>query len=402
MQAFRKILVIDDDADMCDLIAATASDLGLRCQTAKSSEAFFEALAPDTDLILLDLIMPHIDGIEILRRLGESRHQAGIVVMSGVGTRVLQTAETLASALGLSIVGQLTKPFSIAQLEEIFTRSPVTAVSIVAGEVAPSPFGAAEILSAVEQEEFVLHYQPQVEIATGRCLGVEALVRWQHPTRGLIPPNDFIQFAEQFDLIDRLTWLILKRGMSEMGGMMDPGGDNLTVSFNLSVRSLRDLTFPDNFISITREYDVLPEKVILEITESGLIRELTRTLDVMARLRMKGVRLSIDDFGTGFSMMQQLRHIPANELKIDKSLVQSLQSDDSKVMVEKIIELTNELDMVSVAEGVETSQQLGFLRDKNCDIAQGYLFSKPIPLHELLVWLEAHQTRRGSASLGPF
>jgi EAL domain-containing protein (putative c-di-GMP-specific phosphodiesterase class I) len=393
MTVSRKLLVIDDDIDICDLIDSTASGLGLRCTTTTDSGAFFQALKPDIDLIVLDLIMPNTDGIEILRRLGDCKCQAGIIVISGVGTRVLQTAETLASALGLSIVGQLTKPFSIAQLEEMLTRTPKSSSAQESGRASPSAIRAAEILRGIEQQEFILYYQPQIEIATRKCLGVEALARWQHPTRGLIQPNDFIQFAEQFNLIDKLTCTLIERGLTEIGEVKERLGETLTISFNLSVFSLRDLSFPDKLLSIANERGISPERIILEITESGLIRELTRTLDVMTRLRMKGVRLSIDDFGTGYSMMQQLQLIPANELKIDKSLLQNLQIDDNKAMIEKIIELTAELDMVSVAEGVETSQQLDFLREKNCDIAQGYLFSKPVPRLELLAWLDEYQRR---------
>ena len=244
----------------------------------------------------------------------------------------------------------------------------------------PIVFEVAELWRALDQGEFVLHYQPQIEIAIGRCLGMEALVRWQHPRLGLIYPDDFIEFAEDLNLIDRLTWLVIERGFAEMGHTVDSTGRQLMLSLNLSVFSLRELTFPDTFLSIAKANDVNPEHIILEITESGLIRELSRTLDVLTRLRMKGVRLSIDDFGIGYSMMQQLRHIPANEIKIDKSLIQNMRTANDRVMIEKVIELGRD--------------QLEFLRGKKCDIAQGYYFSKPLPGPDFLDWLGAHQELR--------
>jgi len=390
----QKVLIIDDDLDVCALVSGTADDMGIVCICAADADAFFQALDTDVTLILLDLLMPGTDGIEVLRKLGEQRCQAGIVVMSGVGPRVIETAEALAASLGLSIVGHLSKPFRIADLEQVLTRRAVPTGARHTKDKGPIVFEVAELWRALDQGEFVLHYQPQIEIATGRCLGMEALVRWQHPRLGLIYPDDFIEFAEDLNLIDRLTWLVIERGFAEMGHTVDSTGRQLMLSLNLSVFSLRELTFPDTFLSIAKANDVNPEHIILEITESGLIRELSRTLDVLTRLRMKGVRLSIDDFGIGYSMMQQLRHIPANEIKIDKSLIQNMRTANDRVMIEKVIELGRDLNMTVVAEGVETSDQLDFLRGKKCDIAQGYYFSKPLPGPDFLDWLGAHQELR--------
>jgi EAL domain-containing protein (putative c-di-GMP-specific phosphodiesterase class I) len=307
--------------------------------------------------------------------------------MSGMSKRVLETAEALTRTLGLTIVGHLAKPFSISELEAIIVRSAEPDFPPEA-EVEEVSFKVDELWGAIEREEFVLHYQPQIQIATNQLVGIEALVRWQHPNHGLIYPNDFIEYAEEFDLIDPLTWIVIKRGLSEMGSLKDRTGSPITLSINLSVLSLRDLAFPDKFILIAGDHGVAPENVMFEVTESGLIRELSRTLDVLTRLRMKKVKLSIDDFGTGYSMMQQLGHIPANQLKIDKSFVMNLQIDSDRIMVEKTIEIGHELAMTVVAEGVETREQLDFLRKRNCDVAQGYLFTKPLPKSEFLTWAE--------------
>jgi EAL domain-containing protein (putative c-di-GMP-specific phosphodiesterase class I)/FixJ family two-component response regulator len=387
----KRILILDDDKEIGELISSAAEGLGIESVVTGNADGFFLALTPDVTLILLDLVMPNVDGVEILRMLGEQGCRAGIVVMSGVGKRIIESAESLAATLGLSIVDHLVKPFSIAQLEEVLNRSRKPETERTAKNQIDSPFDAADLTRAVDKEEFILHYQPQIELATGKCLGVEALVRWQRPGFGLIGPDGFIGFAEELDLIDDLTWLIMRRGMSEMGDVKDRDGEPLSLSFNVSVLSLRHLAFPDDLIAIASEYGVSPEKLILEVTETGLIRDLSKTLAVLTRLRMRKVRLSIDDFGTGYAMMQQLRLIPANELKIDRSMVANLEIESQRVVVQKMIELTSALDMVSVAEGVETQSQLEFLRASGCDMAQGYLFSKPLPKPEFLTWRDSYE-----------
>ena len=394
----QRILILDDDAEIGELVSSTAEGLGIECVVTADADGFLLALTPDVSLILLDLVMPDVDGVEILRVLGEQRCRAGIIVMSGVGKRIIESAESLAVTLGLSIVDHLVKPFSIAQLEEVLKRSRHTEAAQSAKPHIDNSFDAGDLSRAVDRNEFILHYQPQIEIATGKCIGVEALARWQRPGFGLIAPDSFIEIAEELDLIDDLTWLLMKRGMAEMGDVRDQDGEPLSISFNVSVLSLRHLTFPDNLIAIANEYGVSPEKLILEVTETGLIRDLSKTLAVLTRLRMRKVRLSIDDFGTGYAMMQQLRLIPANELKIDKSMVDHLDSESQQVVVQKMIELTSALDMVSVAEGVETREQLEFLRANRCDIAQGYFFSKPIPKPGFLRWFESYEA---SSSFSP-
>jgi len=398
MTAAGEILVIDDDTDICEFISATAEARGLRCTATTEAPAFFEALTPDTSLIMLDLMMPQMDGIELLRKLGQQQCKVGIVLISGIGKRIMETAQELAQAHGLSTVGQLQKPFRIAELEEVFDRNTQPVAAPAHRPQASRPQARpivedGELRAAIERDQFVLYYQPQIDIATGSVVGVEALVRWQHPERGLIFPDDFIGRLEGLGLIDRLGWIVANRGLVEIGRFADRSGILPMLSINVSVASLDDLTFPDTMAALIASHGIPPEKVVLEITESCLIQNLKRTLDVLTRLRMKRVQLSIDDFGTGYSMMQQLRNIPATELKIDRSFVIDMHnSDSSRVMVQKTIEIGHELGMKVVAEGVETMEQLDFLRSNGCDIGQGYLFSRPLPATELVHWLEKRRS----------
>ena len=398
MNALQKILVIDDENDVGEFVCSAAEEMGLECIATTDAAAFLEALKPTTTLILLDLMMPEFDGIELLRLLAEQNCKTGIILMSGVGKRTLESASQLAETLGLTIVGHLQKPFRLADLEAVLRRH--------AEPAAPPPvepdlhfIGKEELLHAITNNEFVLHYQPQVEIKSGLVFGVEALVRWQHPERGLIFPDSFIGRLEEFGLIDQLGWLVVNLGMSEIGQFADNDGIAPTLSVNESVYSLHDLKFPDVFIALAEKHGIAPCKVTIEITEGGLIKELSNTLDILTRLRMKQVKLSIDDFGVGYAMMQQLKNIPATELKIDRAFVRDMQDNDrDRIMVQKTIEMGHELGMRVIAEGVETKEQLELLRLAGCDSAQGYYFSRALPATELVGWLKTYRAglKRGS------
>jgi EAL domain-containing protein (putative c-di-GMP-specific phosphodiesterase class I)/FixJ family two-component response regulator len=390
MMASQKILVIDDDIEVGALVHEAAQAMEIACKVTTNANSFMEALTPDTTLIFLDLVMPGIDGIEILRKLAHKECRAGIVMMSGIGKRVIESAGTLGQSLGLHIVGHLAKPFRMAELEAMLSTQ-VEPRQIPPAEQNPEIYiDEAELLQAVVRDEFVMHYQPQIEIATGRVVGVEGLVRWEHPQHGLIFPGSFIENAEDIGLIDQLTLLVFHHGLSEFGLFDKDESQPLTLSLNVSASSLRDLHFPNRFIDQVQAYGVLPEKMILEITESRLINEYSRTMDVLTRLRIKKVQLSIDDFGVGYSMLQQLRNIPATEMKIDQSIVQNT-SPDNRIILQKTIELGHELGMNVIAEGVETQEQLDFLRSQGCDSAQGYLFCRPLPCLKLIGWLDDYR-----------
>ena len=392
MNALQKILVIDDESDVGEFVCSAAEEMGLECAATTDAGAFLEALTPATTLILLDLMMPEFDGVELLRLLAKQKCKAGIVLMSGVGKRTMESASQLAETLGLSIVGQLQKPFRLADLESVLQRHAEPAVlPPVKKDV--QIIWKRELQRAIANNEFVLHYQPQIDMKTARVVGVEALVRWKHPERGLIFPDSFIGRMEEFGLIDELGWLVVNRGMSEVGQFANGDGIAPMLAVNESVYSLHDLKFPDVFVSLAEKHGIQPGNLTVEITESGLIRELSKTLDILTRLRIKQVKLSIDDFGTGYAMMQQLKNIPATELKIDKSFVQNMQGNDQdRIMIQKTIEMGHELGMHVIAEGVETKEQFDMLRAAGCDSVQGYFFSRALPAPEVVSWLATYRS----------
>jgi len=280
-------------------------------------------------------------------------------------------------------------------LETIFETSRALQVSATVDQTPRRMIEPGDIQGAIERDEFVLHYQPKIGLATGSIVGLEALVRWQHPERGLLFPDDFIRRTEELGLINQLGWIVVNRGLSDLRDFAIAADTSLTLSVNTSTFSLQDPGFSDMLLSLLQKYGIASHNLIFEITESGLIRKLSNTLDDLAKLRVEQVQLSIDNFGTGHSTTQQLRAIPATELKIDKSSVQNIHTNDRDcVLVQRTIEIGHILGMKVVAEGVETAEQLAFLLSNGCDIVQGYLFSRPLPAEELLKWLKNHRSTR--------
>jgi len=394
MSSGDRIVLIDDDRVVGEIVSALAKAMGLHCDITRTPEQFFECVGPHTSLILLDLVMPEMDGIEILRLLGERNCKARIVLMSGINIRVIETAKKLAQSLGLSVVGHLQKPFPITQLQELLGANiaPDTPADDQSEQRIAIP--DEDLRRAFDRDEFVIYYQPQINISTGIVTGVEALSRWQHPELGLVFPDNFIFRIEALGLMDRFCWITAERALNEVKQFSASNGHLPRLAINISVSSLRDLKFPDILMSLARKYDFPAERIVLEITESGLM-EFSLALDVLTRLRMRNFKLSIDDFGTGYSMMKQLQNVPAIELKIDKTFVQHMHATHADlVMVEKIIEMGHELDMEVIAEGVETEEQLKILRERGCDGVQGFLFSQALPPAEIIRWLETHRAQQ--------
>jgi len=245
---------------------------------------------------------------------------------------------------------------------------------------------ASELRQAIENEELLVYYQPKVDIRTRRVVGVEALVRWIHPERGFMSPDEFIPLAEQTGLIQPLTTFVLRTALRECRKWQDDGLE-LDVSVNLSVRSLLDLQLPEGVSALLREFAVDPSRLVLEITESSIMADPIRAADVVDRLSDLGIGLAIDDFGTGYSSLAYLKRLPVSEIKIDKSFVMAMINEDNDaVIVRSTVDLGQNLGLTVVAEGVETVEMFDELKKLGCDVAQGYLLSRPLPPDELTHW----------------
>ncbi len=386
----RSVLVIDDEIEIGRLIEAAAEELGLSCTILTSALQMGAELDPNTAAVMVDLMMPDMDGIELVRQLAARGCNVPVVLMSGHDRSVLRSAEEMARALGLRTAGPLRKPFRIAEVEALLGG---LAASSIEWNNAPAtragPLDEDTLRAAIRDRAVVMHYQPQVRLATGEVTGVEALVRLQVPHRGLVYPDQFISTAEQLGLIDELTNVVMDRSLQEFARIRQLSG--ATLSVNVSASSLVDLELPDRLARSAEKAGLPMSRLIVEITESGLIQEFGKALDVLARLRLRGAGVAIDDFGTGYSSMVQLRRVPCTEVKIDRTFVKDMLFDESAMaLVEEVISLANRLNLKLVAEGVETEQQAQALLAAGCEYAQGYHFARPLPAAELAEWVDAH------------
>lgn len=242
-----------------------------------------------------------------------------------------------------------------------------------------------DIKDALARDEFVLHYQPQIEVSTGRVCGVEALVRWQHPVKGLVPPLSFIAAAEENGLILPLGDWVLNAACGQLRQWLNAGVTGLRMSVNVSPRQFEAEAFLSKVRSALAQHVLPPELLELEITEGVMFKNPTNAIEQMRQLRAIGVHLSIDDFGTGYSSLSYLRELPVTRLKLDKSLIQNIETDPGSFAICKAtIRLSADLGLDVVAEGVETREQLLVLKRISCPVIQGYYFSKPLPSEALI------------------
>jgi EAL domain-containing protein (putative c-di-GMP-specific phosphodiesterase class I) len=237
---------------------------------------------------------------------------------------------------------------------------------------------------AVEKMEFEIFYQPQVDTKTGRIVSNEALLRWHNEEKGWISPEVFIAIAEEIGLINAIGEWVMRNACIQLAKWHEDGYSDLKVSVNLSAKQFQQGDFLDMVNGIIDETGIDPEWLELEITESLAMQDLDHTVDVLQRLRQKGVSISMDDFGKGYSSLNYLWRLPINNLKIDKTFIHNITTDCKQAKIAKaLITLAHSMQLTVTAEGVETFEQFKFLRNENCDLVQGYLFSKPKSADEL-------------------
>jgi len=258
---------------------------------------------------------------------------------------------------------------------------------------------AADLRKALDQDELDVYFQPKVTLADRHLVGVECLARWTHAAHGEVAPEDFVAVAEHTGQVARLTERVLTEGLRRCREWAE-ADHPLSIAVNLSVRTLLDSRFPDMVEEQLARYSVAPAQVTFEISEPGMLGDIERVLPTLYRLRDLGVRLSVDDFGTGASSLSYLRQWPVHEVKIDDSFVQGMATDSGDLaIVRAVISLAREFGLTVVAEGVESELTLDLLEEMGCEIGQGYLFSRPLPYERLEAWLGA-QTEPESTPTG--
>jgi EAL domain-containing protein (putative c-di-GMP-specific phosphodiesterase class I) len=232
---------------------------------------------------------------------------------------------------------------------------------------------------ALERGEFAVHYQPQVDIASGRLVGAEALIRWHHPERGMVSPLQFIPLAEENGMILPIGTWVLREVCRQIRAWRELGLTDLRFAVNLSPRQFRQENLVDNILEILREFDVPASALELEITEGSIMENADAAVSLLNQLSRHGLSIAIDDFGTGYSSLSHLKRFPVSKLKIDRSFVMDIPGDpDDSAIAIAVIQLARSLGLKTVAEGVETAEQRQFLSGQGCDMLQGYWYSKPL------------------------
>lgn len=390
------LLVVDDSPLQRLHTVGLMRDLGVEIiyEAGDGHEALelLALLKLPPSLLIVDLEMPGMDGVEFIQQLQVRKINVPLVVASSRESALLASVETMIDALGMQVLGALQKPLNEEKILGALR-------SFDNNQSAPKKFSnmpevcESELAMAIRNREVIAYYQPKVDIRTGMLKGVEALARWMHPHNGMIPPDHFIALAEQSGLIHDLTLSMLEQAMAQ-AALWNDRGFSLKVAVNLSPLSLDIPSFVQKVSDLLAQHALQAEQIVLEITESSVASNLGSALGTLARFRLKGFGLSIDDYGTGFSSMQQLARIPFTELKIDRSFVHGAHARQNlRVILQSALDMAKRLELVTVAEGIETMEDWRLLQDSGCMIGQGYLIAKPMPANELPIWLKGHHRR---------
>lgn len=394
-----RVLILDDDEAVGRTAVLVTARLGMGARWTATMPDFLAAVDEwDPTHVVVDLVMPDHDGIEVLRTLGERDCAASVVISSGVGSRVLDAARRSAMAHGLKITAVLPKPFAAADLRAALL-SPGSPRPAGDEEVAAGPpVGGDELRGAIDGGRLRVEFQPKVRCDDLTPVGVEALVRWDHPSRGVVPPAEFIGVAEDGGLIDDLTDEVVRQGVGWLAVAAPPGLRRLAV--NISASSLTDLGLADRLQALCAAAGVTPDRVTLEVTETGAMADAGKALDVLTRCRVKGFRLALDDFGVGYSSLVQLARLPFSELKIDRTFVMDIpHSREARTIVRAVIGLGHGLGLSVTAEGLDSPEALALLRADGCDHAQGFGVGRPMRPTDLAEWTR-RSDRGGGSHLG--
>ena len=376
-------LVVEDHDFQRKTVARILRSLGARevleASDGRQAMTRIQDAAPAVvDLVVCDLDMPNMDGMELIRHLGASNSKISVIISSAKDRSLLASVEKMALAYGVELLGVIEKPVSRAALESLivkYSKAKPQARQVSAGTPG---FSLEEIMRGVSAGQFEPYFQPKVLLATGQIVGAEALARWRHPAQGVVAPYAFIALLEHSANIDALTFVMLEKAAAACRDWRAAGID-CNVSVNLSLASLSDTALADRITDIVQATGLRLSDMTLEVTETVTMTSVAPALENLTRLRMRGFGLSIDDYGTGFSSMQQLTRIPFTELKIDQSFVTGCATNALlRPIVESSVDMARRLNLKSVAEGVETQADWDTLKAIGGDMAQGYFVAGPM------------------------
>jgi EAL domain-containing protein (putative c-di-GMP-specific phosphodiesterase class I)/FixJ family two-component response regulator len=384
-----RFLVVEDQGFQRWVVGNMLEKLGAKYVfSAGDGKAALEMLAgldAPVDIVITDVDMPGMDGLEFIRHLADGGGEVSVVLVSGLESSLIASIENMARAYRVNLLGSIQKPASAKKLQALIDAHGAPAPR---AERAPAAaFNADDIALAIKRWEFEPFFQPKVDLRTREVKGAEATVRWRHPERGIVAPSAFIDLLEKSGGMRQVTDEVLRAAAFNCR-LWRNAGSEMTVSVNLTLGLLSDVSLADRMLALVDREGLEPRHVIFEVTESTAVSDLGKTLENLSRLRMKGFGLSIDDYGTGYSSMQRLSRVPFTELKIDQTFVRNaIAQPASRAMVESSLEMARKLKIAAVAEGVETQAEWDLVRELGCDLAQGYFIGKPMDAAEFIAWV---------------
>jgi EAL domain-containing protein (putative c-di-GMP-specific phosphodiesterase class I) len=376
----NRLLVIDDAAASSATIGRIARGCGFDTIITTDPDDFrSRVLNWIPTVIVMDLAMPQMSGRDLMAWLAQQGCRARILIVSGREPEQLLEAEAIGRSLGLNVAGSLKKPFGLEKLRAAFRE-----IYDEAGMLS-----IQELSSALTNHEFHLEYQPQIDLKSGAVVGLEALARWNHPRRGAIPPSTFIPILEANGIMNDFTFHIFDLALNDMCKMSRCV--DCRIATNVSAANFRPAGLDEVLLAKCINKGIDLNRITIEITESVAMQETGQVRDCLERLNQYGAQVSIDDFGTGFSSMANLRELPFSELKIDQSFVQDcLSNTQSRIMMPAIIDMAHNMRKRVVAEGVENQETMRQLSAWSCDIAQGYLIGRPMAFDKVEPWFQQY------------
>lgn len=384
-----QFLVAEAEPVQRELLAGLLRSLGAQhIHTVPDGHAALLAVqgaAPPIDIAVIDLALPGMDGLELIRRLAEERCRAGLIVVGAQSGDILFSVETMALAYGVDLLGTTAKPATVSRLEKLIGH--YTPANSPAPVPAHPEFTFAEVGRGLQAREFDPFFQPKIELETGQLKGLEMFARWRHPQHGVLGPAAFVPVLEANGRMDFLDWSMIEKSVAACRTLHDQG---IPISFSVNVApgTLSHPQFVGQITACLERHRILPGYLTFEITESAVLQTDPHFLERLLRLRMMGFGLAIDDYGTGRSNLQLLASIPFSELKIDRSFVDGASKKRALgTVLKSYLGLARSLDRRSCAVGVETKQDWDFLQGLGCTYAQGYYIGSPMAVEDVPAWL---------------
>ncbi|MGC9386546.1 MAG: EAL domain-containing response regulator [Hydrogenovibrio sp.] len=401
----QSVLIVEDSKTQRVLLETLCADLGIATVlSAKNGRQAIDKLmsVPQIDLVICDLELPKIDGIEMLYLIGKRRKNFALLVMSGREQSLISAVELMAKSEGFYTLGAHKKPVKESDLTAVlhrFNRDELSRITqrfnrdqlshiLQSKAYKQTQISPADIKAALLDNQFALHFQPKVSCKKQTLQGVEALIRWQHPLHGMVSPGEFIPMAVEYNLIDLITLWVIQKAISTLDDWHKKGLKT-RISVNLSAKSFEGPGFAQQVLNLLSERKIDPKRLVFEVTETELIRDIGMALRLLTKLRLCGFGLSIDDYGTGQSSIKQLTQIPFTELKVDRSLIDGIHAQDHlKVIFESTLRMSHKLNIEVVAEGIEKVADWQYLANSGCDLAQGFLICPPVSEEVLRKWVK--------------